>query len=56
MRTYEELRGMTQEDLVRLVLELQEEIINLKTEQYGRKSDLHQDGEYSERNEGHHEE
>lgn len=32
MRTYEELRGMTQEDLVRLVLELQEEIINLKTE------------------------
>lgn len=32
MRTYEELRGITQEDLVRLVLELQEEIINLKTE------------------------
>jgi ribosomal protein L29 len=30
MRTYDELRGMTQEDLVRLVLELQEEIINLK--------------------------
>lgn len=28
--TYEELRGMTQEDLVRLVLELQEEIMNLK--------------------------
>ena len=26
MKTYEELRGMTQEDLVRLVLELQEEI------------------------------
>lgn len=24
--TYEELRGMTQEDLVRLVLELQEEL------------------------------
>jgi ribosomal protein L29 len=38
MRTYEELRGMTQEDLVRLVLELQEEIINLKTEQYGNKT------------------
>jgi ribosomal protein L29 len=31
MRTYDELRGMTQEDLVRLVLELQEEIINLKS-------------------------
>ena len=30
MKTYEELRGMTQEDLVRLVLELQEEIILLK--------------------------
>lgn len=30
MMTYEELRGMTQEDLVRLVLELQEEIVNLK--------------------------
>lgn len=30
MRTYEELRGMTQEDLVRLVLELQEEIEMLK--------------------------
>lgn len=30
MMTYEELRGMTQEDLVRLVLELQEEIMNLK--------------------------
>ena len=29
MKTYEELRGMTQEDLVRLVLELQEEIILL---------------------------
>ena len=28
--TYEELRGMTQEDLVRLVLELQEEIESLK--------------------------
>lgn len=56
MRTYEELRGMTQEDLVRLVLELQEEIINLKIEQYGRKSDLHQDGEYPERDKGHHEE
>lgn len=27
MKTYEELRGMTQEDLVRLVLELQEELI-----------------------------
>lgn len=26
MKTYEELRSMTQEDLVRLVLELQEEI------------------------------
>lgn len=26
MRTYEELRGMTHEDLVRLALELQEEI------------------------------
>lgn len=26
MKTYEELRGMTQEDLVRLVLELQEEL------------------------------
>lgn len=38
MRTYEELRGMTQEDLVRLVLELQEEIINLKTELYGNKT------------------
>jgi ribosomal protein L29 len=38
MKTYEELRGMTQEDLVRLVLELQEEIINLKTEQYGNKT------------------
>lgn len=25
-KTYEELRGMTQEDLVRIVLELQEEI------------------------------
>ena len=32
MKTYEELRGMTQEDLVRLVLELQEEIIDLKKE------------------------
>lgn len=31
MKTYDELRGMTQEDLVRLVLELQEEIINLKS-------------------------
>ena len=30
MMTYEELRGMTQEDLVRLVLELQEELITLK--------------------------
>lgn len=30
MKTYEELRGMTHEDLVRLILELQEEIINLK--------------------------
>ena len=30
IKTYEELRGMTQEDLVRLVLELQEEIILLK--------------------------
>lgn len=30
MKTYEELRGMTQEDLVRLVLELQEEINLLK--------------------------
>lgn len=29
MKTYEELRGMTQEDLVRLVLELQEEILSL---------------------------
>ena len=29
MITYEELRSMTQEDLVRLVLELQEEIILL---------------------------
>ena len=29
MMTYEELRGMTQEDLVRLVLELQEEIESL---------------------------
>lgn len=38
MMTYEELRGMTQEDLVRLVLELQEEIMNLKTEQYGNKT------------------
>lgn len=38
MKTYEELRGMTQEDLVRLVLELQEEIINLKIEQYGNKT------------------
>lgn len=38
MKTYEELRGMTQEDLVRLVLELQEEIINLKTELYGNKT------------------
>lgn len=38
MRTYEELRGMTQEDLVRLVLELQEEIMNLKIEQYGNKT------------------
>ena len=27
MKTYEELRGMTQEDLVCLVLELQEEIL-----------------------------
>jgi ribosomal protein L29 len=56
MKTYEELRGMTQEDLVRLVLELQEEIIDLKKNIYGRKSDLHQDGEHSERNESHHEE
>ena len=38
MKTYEELRGMTQEDLVRLILELQEEIINLKIEQYGNKT------------------
>lgn len=30
MKTYEELRGMTQEDLVRYVLELQDEIIILK--------------------------
>lgn len=37
MKTYEELRGMTQEDLVRLVLELQEEIIDLKKNNYGRK-------------------
>ena len=37
MKTYEELRGMTQEDLVRLVLELQEEIIDLKKNIYGRK-------------------
>ena len=29
MMTYEELRSMTQEDLVRLVLELQEEIESL---------------------------
>lgn len=31
MKTYEELRGMTQEDLVRLVLELQEEISMYKS-------------------------
>lgn len=30
MKTYEELRGMTQEDLVRLVLELQDEIELIK--------------------------
>lgn len=30
MKSYEELRSMTQEDLVRLVLELQEEIETLK--------------------------
>ena len=29
MKSYEELRSMTQEDLVRLVLELQEEIETL---------------------------
>lgn len=31
MKTYEELRGMTHEDLVRYVLELQEEIETLKS-------------------------
>lgn len=30
MKSYEELKSMTQEDLVRLVLELQEEIETLK--------------------------
>lgn len=34
MKTYEELRGMTQEDLVRLVLEQQEEIQMLKNKLY----------------------
>lgn len=36
MRTYDELRGMTQEDLVRLVLELQEEITLIKYGYYGK--------------------
>lgn len=33
-KSYEELRGMTQEDLVRLVLELQEEIETFKLNDY----------------------
>ena len=36
MKTYEELRGMTHEDLVRLVLELQEEITLIKYGYYGK--------------------
>lgn len=32
MKTFEELKGMTQEDLVRLVQELQDENISLKKE------------------------
>lgn len=34
MISYEELRGMTQEDLVRLVLELQEELETIKEKEY----------------------
>jgi hypothetical protein len=54
--TYEELRGMTQEDLVRLVLELQEEIETYKEKEYGRKEHLCEDCRYPEGDQGNHQE
>ena len=56
MMTYEELRGMTQEDLVRLVLELQEELETYKNIDYGRKRNLCEDCEHPEGNESNHQE